>query len=174
MSKLAPSPLLLLSPAKTLSFETALSPALAKVAPTAPAMLRQAGVLSKQLGQLSKSELKKLFGVSDSLAALNHARFADFDAQPSRMAIGAFTGQAYKGLDAPSLGAESLAYCQRSLRILCGLYGVLRPFDEIRPYRLEMSTRMAVGDAANLYKVRDSAPLPEEISKRVADPGTLT
>ena len=76
---------------------------------------------------------------------------ADFDAQPERVAIGAFEGAAYKGMDAKSLGADDLGYLQSSLRILCGLYGVLRPYDAIRPYRLEMSTKLAVGSHANLY-----------------------
>ena len=73
------------------------------------------------------------------------------DAQPERVAIGAFEGAAYKGMDAKTLGADDLGYLQSSLRILCGLYGVLRPYDAIRPYRLEMSTKLAVGSHANLY-----------------------
>ena len=82
-------------------------------------------------------------GLSDNLASLNHGRFARFEAQPTRMAIGAFEGMAFKTLDAPSLTSNQLDYLQSHLRILCGLYGVLRPYDEIRPYRLEMSTKLA-------------------------------
>lgn len=144
-------PLILLSPAKTLNFEAKLSPVLAAVAATQPPMLPQARVLTAELAKLGKPQIKSLMGLSDSLAALNHARFQGFDAQPARMAIGAFEGQAYKGLDAPSLAAEELDYLQGSLRILCGLYGVLRPRDEIRAYRLEMSTKLACAGHANLY-----------------------
>ena len=166
-------PLILLSPAKTLNFEAALSPALAKAAATAPHYLSEAHALAASLGTLSKAELGKLMSLSASLASLNHARFADFTAQPTRIAAAAFEGPAYKGLDAASLeaeqlsylqvgsgsgsgfrlgsgsglglGLEQLSYLQGSLRILCGLYGVLRPLDEIRPYRLEMGTRYAHG-----------------------------
>ena len=90
-------------------------------------------------------------GLSAGLASLNHERYADFTSQPSRIAAAAFEGPAYKGLDAASLDAVQLGYLQGSLRILCGLYGVLRPLDEIRPYRLEMSTRYAHGAHATLY-----------------------
>ena len=162
-------PLILLSPAKTLNFEAALSPALAKAAATAPHYISDAHALAASLGTLSQAaalepspnphplphlhpnstlsqaELGKLMSLSASLASLNHARYADFTAQPTRIAAAAFEGPAYKGLDAASLESEQLSYLQGSLRILCGLYGVLRPLDEIRPYRLEMGTRYAHG-----------------------------
>jgi cytoplasmic iron level regulating protein YaaA (DUF328/UPF0246 family) len=144
-------PLILLSPAKTLNFESKLPAALASVTPAAPSMAGQANELVSACAALSKPQLKSLMSLSDSLAALNHGRFADFDAQPERVAIGAFEGAAYKGMDARSLDADDLGYLQSSLRILCGLYGVLRPYDAIRPYRLEMSTKLAVGSHANLY-----------------------
>jgi cytoplasmic iron level regulating protein YaaA (DUF328/UPF0246 family) len=145
-------PLILLSPAKSLSFDGKLTSTLAAIKPTAPRFLAQASTLSSALAKMSKPQLKSLMGLSDSLAALNHARYADFAAQPSRAAVCAFEGQAYKGLDAKSLTAEDLAYCQSHLRILCGLYGVLRPYDEIRPYRLEMSNRLSCDGHANLYE----------------------
>ena len=134
-------PLILLSPATTLTFEAALSPSLAKAAATAPQYLSEAHALASSIGTLSKPELAKLMSLSAGLASLNHGRFADFTSQPTRIAAAAFEGPAYKGLDAASLDSAQLGYLQGSLRILCGLYGVLRPLDEIRPYRLEMSTR---------------------------------
>eukprot|EP00322_Chrysochromulina_rotalis_P002576 CAMPEP_0115834862 /NCGR_PEP_ID=MMETSP0287-20121206/3900_1 /TAXON_ID=412157 /ORGANISM="Chrysochromulina rotalis, Strain UIO044" /LENGTH=290 /DNA_ID=CAMNT_0003288307 /DNA_START=63 /DNA_END=935 /DNA_ORIENTATION=+ len=145
-------PLILLSPAKSLNFERKLAPALAAIKPTRPKFGAAASKLSVALSKLSKSEIKKLMSLSETLAALNHERFTAFDAQPSRAAICAFEGQAYKGLDAPSLSTADLAYCQDHLRILCGLYGIIAPFDEIRPYRLEMSTKLACpGGHSNLY-----------------------
>ena len=149
--------LMLLSPAKSMSFTSPLSSVLAAASTSAPLLAERAGPLLEVVRGLSKPELKKLMSLSDSLAALNHGRYANFTAQPERCALGAFEGQAYKGLDAPSLGSAGLAYLQRSLRILCGLYGILRPTDRIRPYRLEMSTRLKVGDAPNLYAYWGSA-----------------
>jgi hypothetical protein len=105
-------PLILLSPAKTLNFEAALSPALAKAAATAPHYVSEAHTLADSLGTLSKAELGKLMSLSASLASLNHARFADFTAQPTRIAAAAFEGPAYKGLDAASLESEQLGYLQ--------------------------------------------------------------
>jgi cytoplasmic iron level regulating protein YaaA (DUF328/UPF0246 family) len=144
-------PLILLSPAKSLNFDGALSPALGSLSPTQPRCPDQTAALTSELGKLDVKRVKSLFGLSDALATLNHARFADFEQQQARAALGAFEGQAYKGLDAASLSVDELTYLQRSLRILCGLYGVLRPLDEIRPYRLEMSTKLACGVASNLY-----------------------
>jgi len=105
-------PLILLSPAKTLNFEAALSPALAKAAATAPHYLSDAHALAASLGTLSQAELGKLMSLSASLASLNHARYADFTSQPTRIAAAAFEGPAYKGLDAASLESEQLSYLQ--------------------------------------------------------------
>ena len=145
-------PLLLLSPAKTLNFDSALSPALRSLTPTEPRFLERCSALADRVGSMSKSEIKSLMSLSDSLAQLNHARYSAFAEQPARIALGAFEGAAYKGLQASTLDAKQLEYLGRSLRILCGQYGILLPTDEIRPYRLEMSTKLAVGDAPNLYK----------------------
>ena len=101
-------PLILLSPAKSLNFDGVLSTALAAAAPTAPAFAQRADELVAAAASLSRAELKKLFGVSDALAVLNHERFKGFHAQSERIALGAFEGQAYKGLDAPSLTAAQI------------------------------------------------------------------
>ena len=146
------APLILLSPAKTLNFEDTLSSALASATPTRGAFLAQAARLAGVAAALTRPQLKALMGLSDSLAQLNHRRYAEFEAQPERVALGAFEGAAYKGLDAPSLAPEHLEYLQSSLRILCGLYGIVRPLDQIRPYRMEMSTRLKVDEETpNLY-----------------------
>lgn len=150
--------LILLSPAKSLDFDSEPSAALSALDRTLPLLQDQSNVLARSLGGLSKTELKSLLGVSDSLAALNHARYADFDQQPSRAAIAAFQGQAYKGLDAMTLEPAAISYLQSNLRILCGLYGSLRPLDEIRPYRLDMGCRWSpVKGAPSLYKFWDTS-----------------
>lgn len=149
----AARPLILLSPAKSLNFDKKLSAALGAATSSQPQYLETANGLVGTLAALSKGEIKSLMSLSDALAKLNHDRFAGFDAQPARAALGAFEGQAYKGLDAASLASGELDYLQGSLRILCGLYGVIRPLDEIRPYRLEMSTRLKHAGHANLYEL---------------------
>jgi len=149
----AARPLILLSPAKSLNFDKKLSAALFAAASTQPQYLETANGLVDTLAALTKGEIKSLMSLSDALATLNHGRFTGFDAQPARVALGAFEGQAYKGIDAASLASAELDYLQGSLRILCGLYGVVRPLDEIRPYRLEMSTRLKHAGHANLYEL---------------------
>jgi len=139
---LPPGPLILLSPAKSLVDFGATLPLLFQAKSTQPQLLSHASPVIRAVGQLSKSEIKTLMGVSDAIATLNHQRFADFEKQPTRPAVVAFDGPAYKSLAAGSLDKAQLEYLQSSLRILCGLYGVLRPLDDIRPYRLEMSTKL--------------------------------
>ena len=139
---------ILLSPAKSLNYEAAMSSVIAAAAKASsrPATFAaQTEKLLASISKLSKPQLKALFSVSDAIASLNHGRFASFSTQPERPCLGAFEGQAYKGLDAATLTSAQLEYLTGSLRILCGLYGVLRPLDQIRPYRLEMSTRYAHG-----------------------------
>jgi hypothetical protein len=115
------APLILLSPAKTLNFEGALSTAIASAKPSSLLYPAEATELTAAAKSLTRAQLKSLMSLSDPLATLNHARFQDFEAQPTRKALGAFEGQAYKTLDAPSLNAEQVSYLQGSLRILCGL-----------------------------------------------------
>ena len=150
----ANGPLILLSPAKSLAaLDAKLPPALAAIKPSSPRFLSLAKQLATELGKKSKADIKALMGLSDSLATLNHARFSNFESQPARPAVCCFEGAAYKGLDARSLTSEQLTYCDEHLRILCGLYGVLRPNDAIRPYRLEMSTKLTGPNGEkNLYE----------------------
>lgn len=142
-----------LSPAKSLDYETPLDPALPE--PTQPVFVKQAGQLIDVLREKSADEIAALMKLSDNLARLNVERYAQwrprFTAKDSRPAVLAFNGDVYEGLAAASLPAKALAWAQDHLAILSGLYGVLRPLDLMRPYRLEMGTRLSVGDAKNLY-----------------------
>jgi len=143
--------IVVLSPAKSLDFET--PPAIADY--TQPDFLDQSQMLIKRLRAYSPAELGQLMGVSDVLALLNVKRYAQwkrpFTPANAKQAVLAFNGDVYDGLDARTLSAASLRYAQRHLRILSGLYGVLRPLDLIQPYRLEMGARLANEHGRDLY-----------------------
>lgn len=142
--------LFVLSPAKTLDF----APAPAALAATAPEMKSDTDKLSRVARKLRAHDLKRLMDISDTLAELNVARFKALPkAAPESgvQAALAFAGDVYDGLDARSLDADALAWAQDHLRILSGLYGVLRPLDRIQPYRLEMGVRLATDRGASLY-----------------------
>ncbi len=143
--------ILLLSPAKSLDFE---SPLPARQA-TRPVFLDQSQLLVERLRQFSPAELAALMDISDPLAAMNAARYAEwklpFAAGKARQAVLAFNGDVYEGLDAKSLSEEDLDFAQRHVRILSGLYGVLRPLDRILPYRLEMGIRLENPRGKDLY-----------------------
>ena len=141
--------LIVLSPAKSLDFETGPTMKLA----TTPDMLERSSALIEVLRGYSPGRLAELMRLSDSLAALNVARYAAWSAAPlhARQAIMAFNGDVYAGFDARSLKPKQLAYAQAHVRILSGLYGVLRPFDLIHPHRLEMGSRLATPGASDLY-----------------------
>ncbi|MCY7338628.1 MAG: YaaA family protein [Sphingomonas bacterium] len=128
--------LILLSPAKTLDFETPFAET-----PSAPRFAAEAQRIAHAAARLGPARLSELMHISDKLAALNHARFKQFATAEARPAIRAFAGDVYRGFDAASADPETLAFAQDHLRILSGLYGLLRPLDAIRPYRLEMGTR---------------------------------
>ncbi|MGJ3232231.1 MAG: peroxide stress protein YaaA [Oceanicaulis sp.] len=141
--------LILLSPAKQLDFsERGHAPTM-----TRPALIERTKALSKTTARLTGPQLQDLMGLSEDLATLNRERFRAFDPDSTegRPAALAFNGEVYRGLDAPSMSAEDLQYAQQHLRILSGLYGVLRPLDAIQPYRLEMGTRLKTRKGANLY-----------------------
>jgi len=143
--------LIVISPAKTLDFETPCR----VVTHTQPEFLDDAERLVAQLRELAPAALSALMGISDALAALNTARFAawqrPFDRGNARQAVLAFNGDVYEGLDARTLGARQRDWAQGHLRILSGLYGLLRPLDLIQPYRLEMGTRLANPAGRDLY-----------------------
>ena len=143
--------IILLSPAKSLDFET---PATTEKH-TQALFLDQSALLIERLRELSPLDLSALMGVSDQLAALNAARFAEwrrpFSPKNAKQAVLAFNGDVYQGLAATSLSASDLQYAQTHVRILSGLYGLLRPLDLIQPYRLEMGTRLANARGKDLY-----------------------
>ncbi|WP_172297774.1 peroxide stress protein YaaA [Pseudoruegeria sp. HB172150] len=145
--------LVVVSPAKRLD----LTP-MPGVKTSTPDFLPEANRLAGHARQLSQARLKALMGLSDSLARLNRDRFRDFrdfrdDPEPkaTRPAVFAFAGDTYLGLEAASLEPETLNYAQRHLRILSGLYGILRPMDAIQPYRLEMGSRLKTRRGNTLY-----------------------
>jgi cytoplasmic iron level regulating protein YaaA (DUF328/UPF0246 family) len=128
-----------ISPAKTLDYTTPL-PVLAV---TRPRFIEEAASLAKSAARLPQKRLRELMGISPALAKLNHDRFTEFPAAPDRPALFAFAGDVYQGLDAATLEEPQILFAQDHLRMLSGLYGVLRPMDLMRPYRLEMGTRWA-------------------------------
>jgi cytoplasmic iron level regulating protein YaaA (DUF328/UPF0246 family) len=141
--------LIVLSPAKSLDLETKSSTELV----SQPDFLHRASELIDVLRGYSPGQLSELMHLSDSLAALNVARYASWSTEPheAHQAIMAFNGDVYAGFDARSLAPHQLAYAQARVRILSGLYGVLRPLDLIRPHRLEMGTRLATAHGKDLY-----------------------
>jgi cytoplasmic iron level regulating protein YaaA (DUF328/UPF0246 family) len=144
--------LFLLSPAKSLDYESPL-PDLPYTLPQFP---QRSAQLIEVLKKKSPQRLAQLMDISDALAGLNVARYQawspKFTARNSRQAVLAFNGDVYDGLQARSLQPSDLDWAQQHLRILSGLYGVLRPLDRIQPYRLEMGTQLPVGTARNLYQ----------------------
>lgn len=131
--------IVVLSPAKSLDFERALPPC----TPTRPRFEGEASALAKACARLSRKRLCELMRISPALAQLNADRYRGFANAPERPTVYAFAGDVYLGLDARSLPEEAVTYAQDHLRMLSGLYGLLRPLDAIRPYRLEMGTRWA-------------------------------
>ncbi|WP_420384404.1 peroxide stress protein YaaA [Novosphingobium sp.] len=129
----------LLSPAKTLDFERALP----LLAVSAPHFAGEAQALARSAANLSQKRLSELMGISPRLAKLNADRFRDFADLPERPALFAFAGDVYTGFDVHTLDEPGVAFAQDHVRMLSGLYGLLRPLDAIRPYRLEMGTRWA-------------------------------
>lgn len=128
-----------LSPAKTLDYGSALP----DLAPTQPRFAAEAATLAAAASHLTQKKLSELMHISPALAKLNADRFRDFPEAPERPAMFAFDGDVYTGLDAATLEEEAIAFAQDHLRLLSGLYGLLRPLDLMRPYRLEMGTRWA-------------------------------
>ena len=144
--------LLLLSPAKSLDYETPVDPQ----HPHTPALfVKQSRELIGLLRAQSPLQIGALMSLSDKLAALNVARYQAWSSRATvknaRQAVLAFDGDVYAGLDARSLSAQDLAWSQEQVCILSGLYGVLRPMDLLQPYRLEMGTRLANAKGDNLY-----------------------
>ncbi len=144
--------LTVLSPAKTLDFET--PPRFGTY--TEPLFVAEANQLVQIARRLSPQQLSNLMGINPQLAELNHARFKswrpEFDLDNAKQSIFAFRGDVYRGLAAGELGEPELQFAQDHLAILSGLYGLLRPLDLMHPYRLEMGTKLANPYGESLYQ----------------------
>lgn len=144
--------IIVLSPAKTLDFET--PPHIKDF--TEPQLLDSSKKLIKRLRAFSPPDISELMGISDKLGDLNFGRYlawkAPFTPANAKQAVLAFKGDVYTGLDADSLDKPSLKWAQNHLRILSGLYGVLRPLDLMQPYRLEMGTKLQTRWGEDLYQ----------------------
>lgn len=138
--------LIVVSPAKKLDMTPA--PGLQA---TRPVFERDARALAETARALTVDDLKRLMRISDNLARINAERFRDFGTMPEKPAALAFAGDTYTGLEAKSLDPEEMTWAQDHLRILSGLYGLLRPCDAIEPYRLEMGCRLKTARGATLY-----------------------
>ncbi len=141
-----------LSPAKSLDFERELPTPLA----TEACFLSEAERLNKLLKKKSARSLSKLMGISANLSQLNYERNQEwslpFTADNARPSVYAFSGEVFRGLDVYTLPKQKIDSLQSTLRIISGLYGILKPLDLIQPYRLEMGTRFPVGVKKNLYE----------------------
>lgn len=157
---------LVLSPAKSLDYESNLPTNIT----TEACFLGEAERLNKLLKKKSAKSLSKLMKISDSLGQLNYERNQEwqlpFTQNNARQAVYAFNGDVYRGLDIYSLPQEKLDKLQDTVRIISGLYGLLKPMDLIQPYRLEMGTKFPVGKNKNLYefwKTKVTKKLNEEL-----------
>ena len=143
--------IIVLSPAKSLDYET--PPHVSKH--TIPDFVDDAAQLIDELRRYSPQQIASLMDISDALAHLNFQRYADwspkFHTGNAKQAVLAFNGDVYEGFDAKTLAAADLDYAQRHVRVLSGLYGLLRPLDLLQPYRLEMGTRLPNARGKDLY-----------------------
>lgn len=153
--------LILLSPAKTLDESSEVPAGIEN-----PHFKKEAGVLVDTLVTHSPSDLKKLMSISDKLADLNYSRYQNFSSRyttkNSKAAIHTFKGDVYVGLDAATLKQKELDFAQKHVRILSGLYGILRPMDKMQPYRLEMGTKLKNPGGKDLY-----AFWRDDVTKRI-------
>lgn len=142
---------------------------------TEPAFAAKAMDLVVEARKLSVDQIRKLSGISESLARLNRDRFAAFSAKPAPgtifPAIHCFAGDTYQGLDVRTMSAPALDWAAGHLRILSGLYGLLRPFDAIQAYRLEMGSRLANAAGADLYAFWGDQ-IAEALNTLAAEQGT--
>lgn len=160
--------LIVISPSKTLDFEKPIT----SQSYTQPEFIKESSILIKPLRKLSVDRIMKLMDISPKLAQLNQDRYfswrPEVSPETSRQALYAFRGDVYIGLDADSLLSFDIDAAQKQLRILSGLYGVLRPLDLIRPYRLEMGIPLKVSKTNNLYQFwqkKITAKIREDLDK---------
>ena len=143
---------IIISPAKSLDFDSELNSQNSSV----PKFLEKTLAINSILKQKSPSDLMKLQSISEKLSDLNWKRNLEFSRNHnddnSRPAIFAFNGDVYEGLDVKTLDVKKIDFLQNNLRIISGLYGVLKPLDLIQPYRLEMGTKISINGSSNLYE----------------------
>ena len=148
--------IIVVSPAKTLNFSPVRAAKLKSLAPSVPQYLEATKVLVAQLRDYPSLQLQALMQISEDLGNLNHQRFQNWDPSfpkaQSKPAVLAFDGDVYDGLDANTLTTPQLRWANQHLRILSGLYGLLRPLDWLQAYRLEMGTPLANVSGKNLYQ----------------------
>lgn len=135
----------IVSPSKTMKEEPV------KLRTTKPRLLKDTEVLADELRTFDVHTLESLMGISEDLAALNFTRFQNFKEATAYPALYLFRGDVFRGIDADTLDPEKVRYLNKHLRILSGLYGCLRPLDAIKPYRLEMGTRLETSRGKDLY-----------------------
>jgi len=159
---------IIISPAKSLDFESKAPTNLQ----TQPRFLEQSEILNKKLKKFSRKKLSELMKISEDLATLNYNRNqiweTPFTKENAKQAIYSFTGAVFMGIDVDSLEEEKIPLLQDRLRILSGLYGLLKPLDLIQPYRLEMGTKLKVGSSENLYKFWNNK-LVDSLNKELED-----
>jgi uncharacterized protein len=163
--------LIVISPAKTLDFES--KPTTSEF--SIPGFLNESEKLIAKLRKMKPKKLSELIGISTDLANLNYERYQTwhlpFTPENAKQAVLAFNGDVYTGLDAPALSEEKLKIAQQKLRILSGLYGVLKPLDLMQPYRLEMGTKFGTGRAKDLYAFWGNK-ITKNIQKAIEDSGS--
>lgn len=159
---------IVLSPAKTLDYKTKLPTSRA----TQPKFLEDAELINNKLERKSKKAISELMDISDKLAELNYQRYKEFNTpftkSNARPAIYAFAGDVYTGLDAYTIPTEKIDLLQNSVRVLSGMYGILRPLDLIQPYRLEMGTKLPVNRKKDLHSFWKSK-LTESLNDELED-----
>jgi cytoplasmic iron level regulating protein YaaA (DUF328/UPF0246 family) len=144
----------ILSPSKTLDFENE-SPVDQW---SEPRLAESTNKLISQLQKKSRKQIGELMNLSSQLADLNYQRFQQWDSNPCKQAVYAFKGDVFQGMEPEKLDKCEMEFAQEHLRILSGLYGVLRPLDRIQPYRLEMGTKLKVNKSKNLYEYWNDQP----------------
>lgn len=161
----------LISPAKTLDYDSPLS----LTSWTEPRFQKDSSELINTLKPMSKKRIAKLMNLSDKLATLNLERYRSYEPtftpENSRPSILAFKGDVYIGLEAQTMSKHDLNYAQKNLRILSGLYGLLRPLDMMQPYRLEMGTDLKNKRGKNLYEFWGNA-ITDSINEELAESKT--
>ena len=160
--------LIILSPAKKLNMEP-----IKRISVTKPFFEQSVGELVEVARKLSIGELEELMDISPKLAELNKERFKEFGRQEEKAAAFAFSGDTYKGLKIETMKPDDLQWAQKYLRILSGLYGLLRPLDSIKPYRLEMGSKLRGSHGNSLYEYWDNK-ISNNINQHAKKIGTDT